>query len=119
MGLALQLVPERLELGRLAPGAMRERLRQQPVCEPGIARQQGPVEVRAEDTAGAAALEAALAVVSEACQHAPERLRAVLEHGAARVVLEARERAPLAGLELALEQDVADHPALAGNGVQR
>ena len=50
---------------------------------------------------------------------APERLGAVLEHRAAGVVLEAGQRAPLAGLELALEQDVADHPPLAGDRVQR
>ena len=77
------------------------------------------MQVRADHAAGAAALVAALAVVAEAGEHAPERLGAVLEHRAAGVVLEAGQRARLAGLELALEQDVADHPPLAGDGVQR
>src|SRR5919109_2589097 len=35
------------------------------------------------------------------------------------MVLEAGESAPLAGLELAFEQHVADHPSFARDGVQR
>ena len=77
------------------------------------------MQVRAERAAGAAALVAALAVVAEAGHDAAERLGTLVEQRAARVVLEAGERAPLAGLELALEQDVADHPPLAGDRVQR
>ena len=60
-----------------------------------------------------------LAVVAESGDDAAERLGARVEERAARVVLEAGQRAPLAGLELALEQDVADHPPLAGDRVQR
>src|SRR3954470_23775795 len=77
------------------------------------------MEVGAEHAPGATALQATLPVVAEAGQHAAERLGAVLEDRPARVVLEAGERAPLARLERALEQDVADHPALAGDRVQR
>ena len=77
------------------------------------------MEVGADRAAGAAALVAALAVVAEARDHAPERLGALVEERAAGVVLEAGQRAPLAGLELALEQDVADHAPLAGDGLQR
>src|SRR4029078_10684449 len=62
---------------------------------------------------------AALAVVAEAGQDASEGLRAVLEPCPACVVLEAGQRALLARLELALPQDVADHPALACDRVQR
>ena len=67
----------------------------------------------------AAALQAALAVVPEPGDDAAERLRAGVEARPAGVVLEARERAPHAGLELALEQDVADHPPLAGDRLER
>ena len=35
------------------------------------------------------------------------------------MVLEPRHGPPLAGIELALDQDVADHPALAGDGLVR
>ena len=69
--------------------------------------------------AGAAALEAALAVVPEAGEHASERLGAGVEARASRVVLEARQRPLLAGLELALDQHVADHAALARDGLER
>ena len=37
----------------------------------------------------------------------------------ARVVLEAGKRSPDAGVELALEQDVTDHPPLTGDGFER
>ena len=77
------------------------------------------MEVRADHAPGAAALVAALAVVPEAREHAPERLGAGIEVRAAGVVLEAGERPPLARLELALEQHVADHPLLAGDGLER
>src|SRR4029078_3073515 len=90
-----------------------------PVRESRIAREQGPVEVGAEHAAGPAVLVAALAVAGEARHHAPERLGALLEHRAAGVVLEAGQRARLAGLELAFEQDVADHPPLARDRVER
>ena len=44
----LELVGERLELRRLAARAVRERLREQPVGEPRVARQQRAVEIRAD-----------------------------------------------------------------------
>src|SRR5438445_4544995 len=86
MGLGFELVGERLELRHLAV-AMRERLRQQPVGEPGIPGEERPVEVRAERTPHAAALPATLAVIAESGHDAAERLRTRVEASAARVVL--------------------------------
>ena len=51
------------------------------------------MQVRADRAADAAALVAALAVVAEAGDHAPERLGALVEDRAAGVVLEAGQRA--------------------------
>src|SRR5262249_49615017 len=65
-----------------------------------------------------AALVAALAVVPEAGDDASERFCAVLEHGPPGMVLETGERPLDPGLQLALEQDVADHPPLARDGVE-
>ena len=65
-----------------------------------------------------AALEAALAVVSEAGDDAAERLGAGVEPRAAGMVLEA-PRCAHAGLELGLEQHVADHPPLARDRLER
>src|SRR5262245_57723197 len=100
MRLGLELVCQRLQLRRLA-GPMSDRLRQEPVGEPRIPRQQRPVEVRPEGAADAAALEPAVTVVPEAGDHAAERLRAGVETRAPGVVLEACERPPLARLQLA------------------
>ena len=77
------------------------------------------MEIGADDAVGAAALEAALAVVAEAREDASERLGAGIEARAAGVILESGERSLLAGHELALEQDVADHPSLACDGLER
>ena len=88
----LELVGERLELD-LAAGRVRERVREQPVGEPRVAREQRAVEVRAVDAALPAALVAGRAVVAEARDHAAERLGALVEDRPAGVVLEARERA--------------------------
>ena len=74
------------------------------------------MEVGAVDAPCAAALEAGDAVVPEPRDDAAERLGAVVEDRAAGVVLEARER--LAGPG-AVEQHVADHPALAGDRRER
>ena len=92
MRAALELVGQRLELAAPRRRSVRERLREQPVGEPRVARQERPVEVRADRAAGAAALEAALAVVAEAGDDAAERLGAGVEPRAAGVVLEAGER---------------------------
>ena len=77
------------------------------------------MQVGADRLAQAAALEAALAVVSETVHHSPERDGAGIEPGAAAVVLEADQRVLPAGLELALDQHVADHAPLAGDRVER
>jgi len=99
--------------------AMRQRLREQPVGKPRVARQQRAVQVRADRTADAAAFPAAFAVVAEAGDDAAQRVRARIEARAARVVLEAGQRPPHARLQLALKQDVADHPSLARDRLQR
>src|SRR5437879_518936 len=109
MRFVFQLVRERCELRRLAE-AMRERLPVPPVGEPGSAGQQGAMEIRADRAADAAAFPTALAVVAEAGDDPAERLRARIELRAPRVVLEAGERPAQPGLQLALEQNVADHP---------
>src|SRR5436305_21967 len=67
----------------------------------------------------ATASPAALAVVAEARDHAAQRLRTRIQARAPGVVLEAGQRLPHARLQLALEQDVADHARLARDGVQR
>ena len=74
------------------------------------------MEVRADDAPGPAALEAALAVVAEAGQNAAERLGARVQVRPPGVVLEAGQGLPG---PLALEQDVSDHPPLAGEGMER
>src|SRR5205085_9231557 len=66
-----------------------------------------------------AALVAAFAVVAEARDDPAERLGAGIEPGPAGMVLEARQRSAYAGLELAVQEDVADHPPLPGNGLER
>ena len=117
MRLGLELIREGLQLRRLAV-AMRERLREQPVGQPGVPRQEWAVEVRSDRTPDAAALPAALAVVAESGDDAAKWLRARIQARPSSVILEARKRAAHAGLELALEQDVADHAPVAGDGVE-
>ena len=93
MGLGFELVGQRLQLGRLAV-AMRERLREQPVGEPGIPRQERAMEVRPEGASDAATLPTTLAVIAEPGHDSAERLRALVQTGSSRVVLEARQRPP-------------------------
>src|SRR5215210_4609551 len=81
---------------------MRERLRQQPIRKPRVAGEQRTVEVGADGSSDAA-----------------ERLGADVQMRAAGVVLEAGERPLDAGLELALDQAIADHACAAGDGVKR
>ena len=75
MRLLFELVVERRQHRRLAE-AVRECLRQQPVGEPRVARQERSVQVRPDGTPDAAALVAALAVVAETCDDAAERFGA-------------------------------------------
>ena len=77
------------------------------------------MEVSAHGSTDAAALEAVLAVVPVAGHDAPERLGARLEKCPARVVLEAAQRPSRSRVELAVEQDVADHAAFAGPSGER
>ena len=76
------------------------------------------MEVRSDRTPDAAALPAALAVVAESGDDAAKWLRARIQARPSSVILEARERAAHAGLELALEQDVADHARVARDCVE-
>src|SRR5439155_10867213 len=89
---------------------------EQPVREPRIARQQRPVQVRADGPPHPAALQAGLAVVPEAGDDATGRLGAGIEPRPARVVLEPGQRAPG---PLAVEEDVADHAPVTGDGLVR
>src|SRR5262245_19370562 len=103
----LELVGQRIERD-LGAGRVCERLPEQAVREPRVAREQRAVEVRAVHAAGAAALETGGPVVAEPRDHASERLGALVEVRAACVVLEPGERAAGAGPG-AVEQHVADH----------
>ena len=88
MGASLELVWQRLQLGSLRGAQpVRERLREQPVGEPGISGQKRPVQIRADDAPGTAALEAALAVVAEARENAAEGLGVRVEARAAGMIL--------------------------------
>jgi hypothetical protein len=98
---------------------MFERAGEQPVRQPRVARQQRPMEVRPHRGADARAFVAALAVVPEPRYDSAERLGAIIQPRDTGVVLEARERPANARLELAVEEAVADHPALARDRLQR
>src|SRR5881398_3106224 len=77
------------------------------------------MEIGPDRAPGAAALVAAVAVVPEPGDHPPERLCILVEDRPPGVVLEAGERPRRSGLELALEEHVADHPPRPGYGVER
>src|SRR6266704_3152222 len=77
------------------------------------------MKVRPHCAPDAAAFPAALAVIAEARHDPAERLRTGIKARPSGVVLEARERTAHAGLELALQEDVADHAGFAGGGVER
>src|SRR5438094_1178308 len=76
------------------------------------------MEVRSDCPPDAAAFPAAVAVIAETRHDSAEWLRTGIKARPSRVVLEARERTAHAGLELALQQDVADHAGFAGDGVE-
>ena len=59
------------------------------------------------------------AIVSEARHDPAERQRTLAEDRAAGMVLEADDRPPVSGIELALDQHVADETQVPGHGVQR
>ena len=113
-----EIVCERLQLRRLTEAVL-ERTHQEPVGQPRVARQEGPVKVRADCRADPHALEAALAVIAEAGHHPAEWLRALVEARDAGVVLETRHRPAHARLEPALQQTVTDQAPLSGNRVER
>src|SRR2546423_9692952 len=75
MGLALEVVFERPQLRRLAE-AMSQSLREQPVGEPRVARQQGSMQIRPDRAADTTALPAARTVVAETRDDPPQGLRA-------------------------------------------
>src|SRR5437899_1153856 len=114
-----QLVRQRRKLRRIPARPVGERLPEQPVGEPGVSRQERTVEVRADGSADPRSLVAALTVVAEAGDHAAERLGPRVEARTAHMVLEPGEGATHTRLELALEEDVADHAPLAGRALER
>src|ERR687887_2239994 len=118
MRLRLEIVLERLEGRRLA-GTVGDGLREEPVREPRVPRQERAVQIGPERATEAAALIPALTIVAEAGDHAAKGLGSFSEVRPAGVVLEAGQRAALAGLELALEQDVADHAPLSRDRMER
>ena len=71
------------------------------------------MEVRPDRASESASLEARGPVVAEPVLDSSERLGTGVEQRPARVVLEARQRPSNVGIELALEEDVTDHPRLA------
>src|SRR4051812_11828187 len=71
-------------------------LRDEPVGEPRVLRQQRPVEVGADDRSAPHALVAGVAGVPVALEHPAERLLAGAEVRAAAVVLEAGQDAAVA-----------------------
>src|SRR5439155_2049214 len=95
---------------------VRDRLREQPVREPRVSWQQRSVQIRADGTAQPAAFVAAPAVVAETGDDAPQWLGVGVELRPPGVVLEAGERPARPG---AIQQDIADHAAFAGNRLQR
>jgi hypothetical protein len=118
VSLRFELVRKRRQLRRLTE-AMCQGLPEQPVGEPGVPRQEWTVEVGPDDSAYTTAFEAALAVVAKAGDDTPERIRAWIQPGSTDVVLEAGKRTSDPGLELALEQHVADHASLPRDRVER
>ena len=103
VGGALEPVVERLDF------LDSQRRGDQPVGEPGVLRQQRPVQVGPDHVGAARALDRCRAVVAVAAQHPPERLALGAE-----VVRPpwfskpASTRAP--AVELDLDRDVADQP---------
>ena len=102
-----ELVRERLELGRLAAGAMRERLCEQAIGEPRVARQQRAVQVGPVRRAGTRQpSKPDHAVVAEACDTRPSG-----SAPSSRIVRPAwfSKPASVSPGPRAVEQDVADH----------
>src|SRR5262249_56352674 len=87
--LGFERVVQRLELGRLAPGAVRQRLGEQPIREPRIAGEERSVEVGADRTVDPAALEPAPAVVGEGGDHPAARPGAPVQNRPAAVIRDA------------------------------
>ena len=75
------------------------------------------MKVRSDRAAEPAALESRAAVVAESVYDPAEGLGAFIENRLARMILEARDLECSTRLEAALEQDVADHPYVSGDGL--
>lgn len=117
MGFNGQIIRELLEYGRSTTGGVSERLSDEPVGEPGVSRQEWPVQVGADRTPHATTFESRLSVVPEPVEHPSERLGTWIETGLPGVVLESRDRPALTRLELTLEEHVADHSRGARDGL--
>ena len=85
----------------------------------GLRGSSGPCRYVPTRVAETASFEARHPVVPEAVHDAPERRGIGVEHRTASVVLEAGEQVTLTGVELALEEHVADHARLARDGLVR
>src|SRR5262245_54026194 len=108
MGGRLESVRERLEL-RFRARQAADRERDQPVGEPGILRQEGPVQVGADQVEAPDSLESVAPVVTVTVQDPAERLRTRAEVRAPAVVLEPGQH-PASLSEIHLDRDVADQP---------
>ena len=75
------------------------------------------MEIRADGVAEPAAFEAGRPVVPEAGHDPAERHRPFSEDRPAGVILEAHDRLPVSGVELALDQHVADETPVSGHRV--
>jgi hypothetical protein len=94
---------------------MGERVRDEPVCKPGISRQERPVEVGSDRPPDPAPFEPRLAVVPESEDDPAQRLGPRLEDRSPSMVLETSELVPISRLELAVEENVSDHAGGAGD----
>ncbi len=119
MGAGLEGVVERRQLLGRRSATVGESLGEEPVGEHRIAGEEGAVQVGADRAPEPAALEAGATVVAESGHHASERGGALVEQRPPGVVLEPGDRRPEARLELAFEQDVADHARLTGDRLVR
>src|SRR4029453_2434624 len=117
--LGLEAVVNRWKILRRSARSMRQRLSEQPGGEPRVPGEERSVQIRPDRAADATALVPAFAVVPEPGEDPAERLRAHVQHRAAGVVFEPGQGSHPPRLELALEQHVADHPSLPGDGVMR
>src|SRR3972149_1739227 len=107
VGLGFDLIVERRQLYLAVAAAQRQH--DQVVGEPGILRQQRPMEVRAVRVSVCRAFGAVLAVVAEPRHHLPQRVGRGTQDGPPAVILKSDEGGRGAGLRwIPADDDVAD-----------